>query len=595
MKRILAIVLAFMMVLCLFAACGEKANTANPVPSASGQAQPGTSSSGTQGSTGGSGTTASAGGTSVTLNPEVTTNEYNYFWSDLREMEVHPSDKTMKFALNNTMVACTQLGHQSDGQCNIHNLFFQGLLQWDSINNRVGPCLATSYEWLDDTTIRLYLEKGVNSIDGDPFTASDVIWSYKFQKDSGLLNAYYSIFDFENSKAVDDYTVEFKLTKSYPFLPLDMCAAYFTVGVEKSAKAIGYNEATGEWDQVKLDWNPGYGTGPYKLVETDEISWLKAERRDNYWDKTLPYYKYFEVTAMTDTTARVMSVEAGDNMATEKINYSTGSSFKDNDEFTVWASACPGAVYNLFMNSAVEALKSKEVRQAIALGIDYQSLADVVFEGFADPSDSVMAPIASDHYVAPDGVEDYIRYDPELAKQKLKESGFADGVTLDLKYRSSDAPSGKIVEMLNNMLKEIGITIVVTPLEASVYAQVVKAGDYELACGVGANPNPKTNVDKIYSGISYGATTGWCNTVWYDGDQQYLTDLCDKCYYTVNDAARMEAWKELHELCREYVPFIMLVYQKDLAMSISDVVGMMRNSYGGINYAWLYEADYITG
>ncbi len=291
MKRTLAIVLALLMVFCLFAACGEKKAESTKNDAAGTQTGTQTGSNTTTAPTGSGSTSAGTGAAGTGGATEITTNDLNYSWNELRAMNLHPSDKTMHYAFDSPLQGLTQMGHQSDHGCSMGLLYFEMLLQWDSLNNCIAPCLAKSYEWVDDTTLRLELEQGIKSIAGDPFTASDVLWSYDYQAHCGKLDSYYNIFDLENSKAVDDYTVEFKLKSTYPFLPLDMCAPYFAVGVEKSARDIAFKN--GEWDQLALDWDPSYGTGPYKLLECDEISYMKAERRDDYW-AFAPYYKYWE-------------------------------------------------------------------------------------------------------------------------------------------------------------------------------------------------------------------------------------------------------------------------------------------------------------
>src|SRR5258708_40304638 len=42
---------------------------------------------------------------------------------------------------------------------------------------KVGPCLATSWQYVNPTTLRLKLRANVKFHDGEPFTADDVVFS----------------------------------------------------------------------------------------------------------------------------------------------------------------------------------------------------------------------------------------------------------------------------------------------------------------------------------------------------------------------------------------------------------------------------------
>ncbi len=571
MKRIFAAFLALAMVFSLLAACGKKDGAVDKSVDTPNQPTD------TQSQTG-----------DVTSNsPKPIAEVRPYSVDELRKMEVHPSDDaTLTYAYASPFYSVTQMGHQSDASC-FGGLFFETLVSWDTINNQIAPNHAKSWEWTGDTVLRLHLEEGVTSIMGDPFTASDVLYSFEYQFNCGLLKAYYGVIDFENSRVVDDYTIDIALKNPYPFFVLDMCAAYFTVMVKASAEKIG--------DQSALDWDPGCGTGPYKLVETNKSTFIKAERRDDYWS-ALPYYKYMVFNAVTDATTRVFGLEAGDFMATNNVSYAQADAALTNDNITVWADALPGGCYNFYMNSALEVFQKKEVRQAIALAINYETIASIVFADMASVSDSVIAPLASDHYIAPDDAsKNCIRFDLDEAKRLMISAGYANGFEIKLTYRGIDVSSIKICEMLQNMLAQINITVTLEPVEGAVYSTIVKGGTYETAVGVGANPNPKTNIQQIDPRVPYSSVPCSAGQYWYDGNMEELYSMLDACLFTVDEGARLEAWDKMHALSREYCPKIMLVYQYSIFLTNSDIISSGRDSYGNANYCWLYEADYITG
>ena len=320
--------------------------------------------------------------------------------ADLRKMKVYPSDTaSINLSFSFSITALTEFGHQLDHAIP-HHFFFESLMVWDSVNNKITGGLAESWEWQGDKVLRIHLYKNIKSIAGDPVTAKDVLWSFNYNNDFGLLSTYYKVMDLKNSKVVDDYTLDLALPASYPFLPLDLCAKYFPIGCEKSAKDIAYNATNNKWDQVKLDWNPSYGTGPYKVTTTDQSTWFKMERNEKYWDVVKPYYKYISVTSVGDPNARAMSVESGDYAFASRLSAANADNLQGNSKFKVWKFSSLGNIMVFRMNSEVQALRNKSLRQAISMAIDYETLCKVVYGGAAEPAYNAMVPTTSEYYVA---------------------------------------------------------------------------------------------------------------------------------------------------------------------------------------------------
>lgn len=598
MKRTLALILAVFMIFCLFAACGEKKDTNPKIDGAQTSASQGTTSA----QPSGAGQTGTAISTTTGQTPQASgaaasSEVGNYSQNQLREMTVHPSDDAeFVMAFSFTFTSLTELGHQNDHAC-VTFPFYETLFNYDTITNRIAPGLAESWEYTDDYTLRVKLYPGIKSIAGDPVTASDVLWSLNYYNDSGLLPTYMAVLDFPNIKVVDDLTIDIATKDPYPYLTLDMTCHYFSVGCEKSAKAIAYDEATGTWDQHKLDWDPAPGTGPYKLVSTDEVSYIKCVRNDDYWQGTLPYYKYITINVNIDATARGMSVEAGDATYANNLSASTGAALMGNDNFTVWNTATLGSTLIFRCNTEVEALRNKALRQAMALAIDYESLVEVGMGGAAIPTYNAMCPNTVTYYTEPDDATNFIRYDIELAKQKMIEAGYPNGgVSFTFLYSTAQPYMSKMAEALQYMLKEIGVTLVLEPMENIASFEKAKAGDFELYMSGAQNPNPKINVTRVEPNSNYFSVPGWTNPqYWYEGDINDLQKLCETIYTETDPDLNMAAWAEIQALTREYVPMWILCQPSVISISSAELVGMSFTGDGDPNFAWFYEAPYITG
>ncbi len=113
----------------------------------------------------------------------------------------------------------TQPGHSYAASMNPSYIFGQCLLGWDSNTLSVTPQIATEWKWIDELTLELKLREDVTSIAGDPFTAHDVVYTFNLNNETPALAAYYNIFDYEKTVAVNDYTVQIALLQPYPELP----------------------------------------------------------------------------------------------------------------------------------------------------------------------------------------------------------------------------------------------------------------------------------------------------------------------------------------------------------------------------------------
>lgn len=582
MKKFIAIFLAIIMMTGILASCSSKKNNnISEIKPSTDEGKKTDVVDKTDGSTG-------AG--------IVTTTDYNFTPYALKDMTVYPSDDAvLKWTYTGKISGFTQLGHQSFPDYMTQSLFFEGLFGWDAANNTVYPWLCESYEQIDDLTTRIHLTQKAYSNLGDPLVASDVLFTLKFLEESGRVASYISIFNLDACKVIDDYTIDLVTYDPYPWVTLELAGKVFSIAVEKSARTVAYDEATGTWDQEALDFNPVYGTGPYRLVETDKLSYATAERVDNYWAGFLPYYKRVEIICSSDSQAAFMGIEAGDYDYTFNCSATQAIAAEQSPEtFKTWYQQTAGNSECLYMNSEFAPLADKAVRQAIALALDYDALVKVALDGLAEPGDNALLPMASNLYSAPDGKDDYNKFDLEAAKKKMAESGYPDGFEVELIYTASIPANAKLAEMVKPMLKELGIEVSLAPQESAVYNTRVQSGDYQFAIAQNTNANPLNSLYHFDPNMSY-AIRGWCGADWYDGDKAYLDDLIDKCYHTIDAQEQMKYWTEMTEIIREYVPAIGLVYHYMIRISNPKLVSNNMDSAANPYFAWYYEESYITG
>src|SRR5262245_6368225 len=134
---------------------------------------------------------------------------------------------------------------------------FDRLVHQDA-NQGLFPGLAESWKAVDDTTWEFKLRKGVAFHDGSPFTADDVLCSFKRAPNVPNSPSSFGLYlKSKTAEKVDDYTVLIKTKDPQPLVPNDLSTISI---VSKSAGCEGKTE----------DYNAGkasIGTGPFKFAE----------------------------------------------------------------------------------------------------------------------------------------------------------------------------------------------------------------------------------------------------------------------------------------------------------------------------------------
>jgi len=568
MKRTLAFIVAVLMVFALFAACGEKTKKEETPKD---------------------GNKASDVSTLTRYPSETGQNNWvnteQVLIPALDKNAVHPSaDATFKFGAPAAVTSLCNYTNLGTGYGTIWtSIFYDTLVLYDRNKAEVVPCLATSWEWIDDYTLRFHLREDVKSHLGDPFTASDVVFSLKWGCDNPkLLSQMGSVYDLEKTKVVDKYTVDIGYLTVTPYTLLDLGkSGAVPMVVEASAKTLG--DKAGALD-------PSMGTGPYKLKEWDQVSQvIYAERNEDYWG-ALPYYKYYNVYTVVDTTTRCMGVEAGDYDVAMLASSSAVINAMDNPDIATY-SVSGGATIRMDINSDREPLNIKEIRQAIALGINYDAIIQVAYSGYATRSDGPLPPAMMYHKPHEEGSEEFYQYyDPERAKEKLKEAGYPNGFDLPIMFTSGLAPVSAAVEIIQNNLRDVGINVTLEPQESASYNARRNDGDFWVYVGDAPGGVPISPVRQADP-----RRNNWTGHQWLADDEEGIYALIDRCYTSVDPADAQAAFEEYQDMARELIPNIALAHPEMGYMMKGDQVNLAFDVADGMYACFVFPAEYITG
>ena len=173
-------------------------------------------------------------------------------------------------------------------------MFYNGLTVLDgSLTPR--PQLAEEFTTQDAKTWVFKLRKDVTFHDGKPLTPADVVFSIMRHKDAATASRAKVLADqIESVTASGPNEVTFRLSSPNADLPVILGTYHFHI-----VKA------------GTTDFNAGIGTGPYKVKEFKPGVRSIAVRNENYWKPSRPYLDEIELVGITDESARVNALLAG--------------------------------------------------------------------------------------------------------------------------------------------------------------------------------------------------------------------------------------------------------------------------------------------
>lgn len=348
---------------------------------------------------------------------------------------------------------------------------YQRLFGLDN-NGQLFPVLAKDYEIVDDAGLvyQVHLYDYIHDQAGNPFTASDVVFSYNRWKEEGF-NSNTPKLNFDNIVAIDDYTVQFTFDK--PMVSYNEIWYYF--GANDLTTEAAFNASP---SQLASD---ACGTGPYKITEYVPGVSIKFERDENYWqtDKSLIYetqYANVNVANMyfiSEGEQIVVALQSGQIDFTQESSYAGAQQFMEGGEyddgfgvFLIYSND----INSLFFNCDSSSIFSDiNMRLAVCYGID-----TAVFCGALNGSANAIYGIGGSRYFDYDvdywlNHEDYEHvYDVEKAKEYLKAAGY-NGETVTILANATDSYGSRktLAEVLGAFLDAMGISYEIQAVDST--------------------------------------------------------------------------------------------------------------------------------
>ncbi len=456
---------------------------------------------------------------------------------------------------------------------------FEGLVEFDEKLN-LTPALAERWEVSQDGTIyTFYLRKGVKFHDGTNFNAHAVKKYYDYVLNNNLRRTGLFKGIIKVVEVLDEYTVNFVLEK--PFSPFLYRLAHEGALIV-SPKAI---DELGS-DPGKLGRAP-VGTGPFMFKEWKIGERIELIKNPNYWRQGQPYLDGIVFTIIPEDVTRVTQLRAGDADVMFNPPPALVPTLQKDDKLAVRIEPSLRVIY-IGMNTRKAPLNDVRVRQALNYAIDKSKLCSAIMKNLAIPADSPLSKYTVG-YVSTGGYP----YDPQKAKQLLKEAG-QENLKLEL-----ITPKGRYLNdyevaiAVQGMLREIGVTVDVKPMEWATYLSRL------------SSTNPEDWNYELFL-LGWAPSTGEGHWVLYplfhsdnikpngtmDNNAMYsnptVDDLINKIGFELDRNKMMQYYTEVQKLIVQDAPWIFLYNMANVVAFRKELkdVWVLPTEFVIVKYAW---------
>jgi len=284
-----------------------------------------------------------------------------------------------------------QLNEETAGFHVIRQIF-EGLMIQDA-NGELIPGVATGFEANDDNTVYTFtLRQDAVWSDGTPVTANDFVYAWQRAADPATASPYgwyLELTSIENAaeilageadpstmgvSAVDDFTLEVRLTQPLPYFP-----AMTTYATLYPAPSWAIEAHGSDWTKPENI----ISNGAYTLEELVLNEYFKLGKSDTYWDADSVIIEEVTGLVINDDNQALTRYKAGELDHLEPLPAGQFPSLQE--ELPTEATSVPRlcSYYYAFNHSESgdPALKDPRVRTALSYAIDRDVIVDRVLKG----------------------------------------------------------------------------------------------------------------------------------------------------------------------------------------------------------------------
>ena len=530
MKKLVAILLATVMLVALAASCGK--DDSEPTPSS-----PGTSAANTS-----------------SAPPPAPTDSANVMVPG--EVIQAPEDAETKYAdlirinceLPVVVVDVMSQGATFSIMRQIFILIYDRLVYYHPDDGVYEGALATHWDTDDFKTWVFHLRDDVTFHNGDKFTSQDVVDTIGISKESIGALGYDPWRSVESVRAIDDYTVE---------IILAAVDADFIHFISEAGGSI-VNKKARDADPIRGAW---VGTGAFYVSDFVSDGYTELTRNDNYWG-TAPITRQLYIQCIPEPATNTIMQQNGEVDVSLNIPPQDNDWFADSPDFIVYGFAA-NSTASLTFGLLNPITSDINFRLAVAHAVNREEIAIVSTGNWAKPTPDGC--FWGDSTPFRDSSLVQRPYDPELAMEYLAASSY-NGEEVELMTGPSTLTIG--AQMIYEQLVAIGINVRLFPTDIPTLVMNSQYGNENMQ--LLHFVSPFTVVASSARVMLYPGMTA--NRASYNNPRvNELLDLAP----TLSHAEQAAVYKEIQEIVYEDIPQLSL-YERIWTVVTNNNVGGIR-------------------
>lgn len=459
-----------------------------------------------------------------------------------------------------------------------------------TLDENAKPVAAAASDWKisDDQKTYTFTLRDNKWSNGDPVTASDFEYAWKWALNPDNLSEYASIFysikgaaaynsgegsaDDVGVKAEDEKTLVVTLENPTPYF-LELTA--FKTYAPLNQKAVEGNE---NW---YADAGDDYVTnGPFTLNEWRHNDTIVLKKNPEYWDADKVSLETINIGMVESETTAATMFKAGEidylGAPYQSIGLDVIDGFKADGSLKI---ADQASVYVYKLNTKDKFTGNANIRKALTLAINRQGLIDNITKGEQKPALG-MVPIAVNGFEEDRGY--YKDNDIEGAKAALEagmqELGIKDPseITVNISFNTSEGHAAIAQFIQEGWTKNLGIKVGLDNSEWQVYLEKLNQLDYQAGrLGWTGDYNDAYTFLEIYDTAANGNNdTGWENPEY--------KKLLDQSNLETDPAKRLDLLKQAEAIIMNELPAAPIYYYTNLSVVQDNVKNIQADVLGNI-------------
>ncbi|MBC3435067.1 MULTISPECIES: ABC transporter substrate-binding protein [Pseudomonas] len=481
---------------------------------------------------------------------------------------------------------------------------FNRLTQFERGGTKVIPGLATQWEVSDDgKTYTFHLREGVKFHTTEyfkptrAFNADDVLFTFNrmLDKDHPFRKAYPTEFPYFTDmgmdkniaklEKVDEHTVKFTLNDVDAAFIQNLAMSFASIQSAEYADQLLKQGKAADINQKPI------GTGPFVFSKYQKDAQIRYKGNKDYWKPEDVKIDNLIFAISTDASVRMQKLKKNECQVTLFPRPADIKPLQEDKKLQMPEQAgfnLGYIAYNVMDkvkgSNDANPLSQLKVREALDMAVNKQQIIESVYQGAGQLAVNAMPPTQWSYDTT---IKD-AKYDPEKAKQLLKEAGVKEGTEITLwamPVQRPYNPNAKLMaEMLQSDWAKVGIKAKIVSYEWGEYIKRSKGGEQGamLIGWSGDNGDPDNWLGTLYScdAMSGNNFSKWCFKP-YD-------DLIKQAKATPDQAKRTELYQQAQHILKEQVPITPIahstVYQP-MSTSVKDfkISPFGLNSFYGVS------------